>query len=185
MAVSQKKTICLTVLLSLPALYDERVRAMADAMVGECVGVVGDFNAVVDGIFVIGGAGDNGNRKRCDSHEEEGNHSGEAAKAAAKAVAKAAAKAQRRQQMRKGGSKGAKAAAKAAAEVAAKASARDMMARAKTRHHGGRCGGKALLKEFLPSLRRRPPGHLTYSLNEVPHSTQTSQKPNCPWWNYL
>ena len=43
----------------------------------------------------------------------------------------------------------------------------DVTARDKNKHHGGRRGGKALLTEFLPNLRRRLPDCQTHELDKA------------------
>jgi hypothetical protein len=52
----------------------------------------------------------------------------------------------------------------AAVMAAAMAVAWDVTARDKNKYHGGRRGGKALLAEFLPSLRRRLPDYLNHAI---------------------
>jgi hypothetical protein len=68
-----------------------------------------------------------------------------------------------------------------AATAEAVAAAWDVAARDKNKHHGGRRGGKALLAEFLPNLRRRLSDCLTDQLDRATQSPQPSTRPNCPW----
>ena len=46
----------------------------------------------------------------------------------------------------------------------------DVATRDENKHNGGRRGGKALLAEFLPNLRRRLPDCLTDQLERVTHA---------------
>ena len=55
----------------------------------------------------------------------------------------------------------------------------DVVTRDKIQRRGGRRRGKALLAEFLPSLRRRSPGRLTRRLDDASHSPQSSRRSKC------
>ena len=57
----------------------------------------------------------------------------------------------------------------------------DVAARDKNKHHGGRRGGKALLAEFLPNLRRCLPDCLTHQLDRTDQSPQPLLRSHCPW----
>ena len=62
---------------------------------------------------------------------------------------------------------GAMAEAMAAVMAAMMVAAWDVTARDKNKHHGGRRGGKALLMEFLPNLRRRLPDCQIHELDKA------------------
>ena len=55
----------------------------------------------------------------------------------------------------------------------------DVAPRDKIQRHGGQRRGKALLAEFLPSLRRRSPSCLTRRLDDASHSPQSLRRSKC------